>query len=102
MRTTLGTLIVIVVLASPGCVRPSQSVGSVRISGCVKLGVEGGCRIIESFDGKSRYVLVGDSLKVGTAYEVIGQVEPGASLCMQGELLKPSKATPLQTPCPTD
>jgi hypothetical protein len=73
---------------------------NITVTGCVCRGVEAGCWILRTGDGKS-YNLISTLKWVEHAmYRVIGSESGGVTPCMQGTPLKVSSRVRLKTRCP--
>jgi hypothetical protein len=69
---------------------------------CVREGVESGCLILATTDGKTTYMVIGKTRpKPGTVVKFTGTTKPDMmSTCMQGTPIELTKATVLKMKCP--
>lgn len=73
----------------------------VSVTGCISEGVEGGCLVLTTLDGKHKYSLgKSDRLEVNAGYRINGTIG-GPDTCMQGPHLNPTRITRLRIHCPT-
>jgi hypothetical protein len=73
----------------------------VTVTGCISEGVEAGCLVLTTLDGKHKYSLSkNDQLEVNAGYRIDGTMG-GVDTCMQGPHLNPTKITRLKIHCPT-
>ena len=97
----LSLLSVIAAAKPQGRRRAHRHAKTITVTGCISEGVEGGCLLLTTLDGKHKYSLnKSDELKVGTGYRIKGTLG-GVDTCMQGPHLTPTKITPLRIHCPT-
>jgi hypothetical protein len=85
---------------------PSAAEGEViRAKGCLEQGVEAGCLIVKTFDGKHTYnVLFGNGKKpdVGAAISFEGVEHQGPTICMQGTAVVVKKWSRIKKHCPPE
>lgn len=94
----LGLLMEAAVCAT-GQFPPPQEV---HAQGCVRSGVEVGCLMAVTLDGKTTYnILVAKKPpKAGDVIEFWGKEHQGPTTCMQGKAVKVDKWKLLKMPCP--
>lgn len=99
MATFLCITIIAFAISMPG---QTPAPKQVHEKGCVRLGVEAGCLVAVTFDGKTTYELqiAKNPPKPGDVIEFWGTEVQGMSICMQGKQLKVTKWTRLKMPCP--
>jgi copper(I)-binding protein len=82
------------------------AVKGAKVSGtaCVRAGVEGGCIMLVTTDGKNTYNVVGSKQpKAGTVVRFTGTTDPGTTtLCMQGTPVKLTTFTAVRMKCPLE
>ena len=82
---------------------PKTDDATIKSSGCVRAGVEGGCLILKGFKDKKTYSLhfpdKKPDLDTAISFEGTGG---GIDTCMQGTVVNVTKWTPLKMKCPKD
>ncbi len=86
-----AAVLAVAVLAGPMTALAEE----VTVSGCPQPGVEAGCIMLQAADGTLYDVSAAEPKpEAGVAGTVTGTASQGASLCMQGVLLKPATWQP--------
>ena len=97
-----GVLLCMICAVSLLALNQSSVPKDIHAKGCVRRGVEAGCLLVITFDGKTIYnILTGkDRPQVDDVIEFWGKEFQGATICMQGKPVKVEKWTRLDMKCP--
>jgi hypothetical protein len=79
-----GILVLAIALQAPGQDQKKEVV-EVKATGCVRKGVEAGCLLLKTLDGKATYnIIASPHPDPGTVVTIIGKPHKGPTVCMQG------------------
>ncbi len=92
-----------VLMASSLVAQESPAPKEIHVKGCVRSGVEAGCLMLISLDGKTKYNIFAEKRpSVGDVIEIWGEEHHGPTTCMEGTAVDVKKWDLLRMKCPLE